>query len=225
MELTYIQEDLTSQHGVVHLDTTYFNERNAMLVLLESDTNRVLYRKFVQAENRQEYQSAIENVCSRGYNIDGFVSDGMRWLFSTYTDVPKQMCQFHMKQIIRRRLTSRPKNKPSQELWQLTKDMEKLGGEEFNKRFDGWTAKWSKYLNERSLHQGNKRRYKHRRLRSAVNSLKFFLPYLFTYEKYPDMPSTNNRIEGFFSNLKDVLAHHRGMSESSRNRLIDYYIS
>lgn len=34
------------------------------------------------------------------------------------------------------------------------------------------------------------------------------------------MPATNNRIEGFFSNLKSVLGRHRGMNKEHRWRLI-----
>lgn len=217
--------ELASRHGVIHLDTTYFNRNNGLLVVLEAVTNRVLYRKHVRTETRQEYELAIDDILSRGYKIDGIVSDGMRWLFSSYEDIPKQMCQFHMKQIVRRYLTTNPKCKPSQDLWELTLDMDKLGEKDFNNKLEVWGNKWCKYLNERTLQKDGKRCYKHRRLRSAVNSLKYFLPYLFTYERFPDMPSTNNRIEGFFSDLKAVLGRHRGMNETNRDRLIDDYIN
>lgn len=41
------------------------------------------------------------------------------------------------------------------------------------------------------------RTYYHRKLRTAVNSIEFYLPYLYTYqrEEHEGMPNTYNKIE------------------------------
>lgn len=49
------------------------------------------------------------------------------------------------------------------------------------------------------------------------------LPYLFTYQKYPDLgiPNTSNLIEGQFGHLKRLLGNHRGMNFTQKLKMID----
>lgn len=69
------------------------------------------------------------------------------------------------------------------------------------------------------------RTYYHRKLRTAVNSIEFYLPYLYTYqrEEQDGMPNTNNKIEGAFTELKKNLNNHSGMSIENRKRFISGY--
>ena len=65
------------------------------------------------------------------------------------------------------------------------------------------------------------------RLRSAMNSLDYYLPYLYTYQR-PEcegMPNTNNKIEGTFTDLKKNLNNHSGMSIQNRMRFISGYFT
>ncbi|MDR1865756.1 MAG: resolvase, partial [Bacteroidales bacterium] len=66
-------------------------------------------------------------------------------------------------------------------------------------------------------------RYIHKRLRSAWLSIKRNLPYLFTFQDYPQLniPNTNNAMEGSFTALKNSLRNHGGMSKGNRKRFID----
>lgn len=70
-----------------------------------------------------------------------------------------------------------------------------------------------------------KKNYTHKRLRSAMHSLDFYMPYLFTFQKgsCEGMPNTNNKIEGTFTNLKKRLNVNSGMTEMSRKRLISEF--
>ena len=81
----------------------------------------------------------------------------------------------------------------------------------------------SQTLNRRSVSKRDgKSLYTHKRLRTAMNSVDFYLPYLFTYQEggCQGMPNTNNKIEGVFTDLKKNLNNHSGMSESNRRRFI-----
>ena len=64
--------------------------------------------------------------------------------------------------------------------------------------------------------------YTHQRLRAAMNSLNFYLPYLFTYQREDckGMPNTNNKIEGTFTDLKKNLNNHSGLTMENRKRFI-----
>lgn len=131
------------------------------------------------------------------------------------------MCQFHMKQVIRRYLTQNPRLKAARELKGLLDTLTVSSGRDFKINYAQWKEKWKDTFVKRSLLKCEKN-YTHKRLRSAMHSLDFYMPYLFTFQKEncEGMPNTNNKIEGTFTNLKKRLNVHSGMTEMSRKRLI-----
>jgi len=48
------------------------------------------------------------------------------------------------------------------------------------------------------------------------------LPFLFTYQNYPDLrlPNTTNTLDGMFSQIKNRLNVHRGAKQKFRYKLI-----
>ena len=64
--------------------------------------------------------------------------------------------------------------------------------------------------------------YTHKRLRSAYRSLRLNLPYLFTYQKYPELniPNTTNSLDGCFAYLKELVRVHRGSSRNLKNKIL-----
>ena len=93
---------------------------------------------------------------------------------------------------------------------------------EFKEKYTLWKNFWAETLNKRSQLKSGKTQYTHKRLRSAMRSIDFFLPYLFTYQKQncAGMPNTNNKIEGTFTDLKKNLNNHSGLSTKNRKRFI-----
>jgi len=67
----------------------------------------------------------------------------------------------------------------------------------------------------------------HKRIRSARKSIKRHLPYLFTYQNYPelDIPNTTNDIESMNSKIKDLLRIHRGYSKKLKDKIINEILS
>ncbi len=208
--------------GVIHLDATYFGRNVGVMTALEAGTGRVLYVSHIAHERVSDYVTAVESIESRGYVVTGIVVDGMQKLFKTFSDRKLQMCQFHMVAIIRRKLTKNPQLAAGVELLALVYGMKSLGSSDFKTQFEGWKNKWDTFLKERTVnHITGKSTYTHQRLRSAVLSLEYYLPWLFTFEETEGMPRTNNPLEGTFTDLKKKLAVHPGMSEENRKRFVD----
>ena len=132
------------------------------------------------------------------------------------------MCQFHMKQIIRRYLTLNPKMHASKELKDMIGRLHKAEEADFKKDYQAWKEKWKDTISHKNLHKDGKMHYTHQRLRAAMNSLNFYLPYLFTFqrEECKGMPNTNNKIEGTFTDLKKNLNNHSGLTQENRKRFI-----
>ena len=102
------------------------------------------------------------------------------------------------------------------------KNLTSLQKDDFIQKYTEWKETWKETLNKRSQLKNGKTRYRHRRLRSAVRSLDFYMPYLFTCQEKgcEGMPNTNNKLEGTFTDLKKNLNNHSGMNEENRKRFI-----
>ena len=208
--------------GFVHLDTTYWGRGFGVLLALDDATGRPLYLSFVRNETAKDYEDAIRSIRDRGYGINGIIVDGKQSLFRTFAEYPIQMCQFHMRQIIRRYLTKNPKLLAERALDDL---MERLTRSEefiFRSAFDAWKETWQETIDRRSVYRDGSTHYTHQRLRSAMHSLEFYMPYLFTYQREDckGMPNTNNKIEGTFTDLKKNLNNHSGLTRENRKRFI-----
>ena len=209
--------------GFVHLDVTYWGRNFGVLLALDSETGKPLYVAFVKSETVKDYEDAITSIKERGYTIRGLIIDGKQSLFKSFSEYHIQMCQFHMKQIIRRHLTLNPKMLASRDLKALVDRLHRILESDFKKEYQEWKEKWKNTITHRSLHKDGKMHYTHRRLRAAMNSLDFYLPYLFTYqqEDCKGMPNTNNKIEGTFTDLKKNLNNHSGLTLENRKRFIN----
>ena len=217
------QPGLEGTGGYVHLDVTYWGRNWGVMLALDDATCRPLYVAFVRHETVADYVKAVDAITQAGYAVKGIVIDGMRSLFGVFSQYRIQMCQFHMRSITERYLTKNPRLKAAVALNGLMGRLTSLSREEFEKEFGLWKQEWAHTLNRMTVSKRTgKSHFTHKRLRTAMNSITFYLPYLFTYqeESCVGMPNTNNKIEGVFTDLKKNLNNHSGMGEAGRKRFI-----
>ena len=190
-------------------------------------TKQNLAWRYVKSERKESYQDLCNEIESKGYTIAAAVIDGKYGLKEVFLDVPVQICQFHQKMILRRYLTQNPRLKAAQELKTLTSELTRISESEFRENFRKWDNKWSTFLKEKTFHPDGSWSYTHRRIRSARKSIKRHLPYLFTYQNYPelDIPNTTNDIESMNSKIKDLLRIHRGYSKKLKDKIINEILS
>ncbi len=209
--------------GYVHIDATYWGRNRGVMLALDGLTGRVLYMAFIRHETIEDYRTAIESIESRGYLIRGIIVDGMQGLFREFSRYPMQMCHFHMISIIRRYLTKRPRLKAARELKSIVFSITTSDRDTFLVEYHRWKSDHDSVINRRSVSKKTgSSHYTHRRLRTAMHSVDFYLPYLFTFQREDctGMPNTNNKIEGTFTDLKKNLNVHSGLSEENRKRFI-----
>ena len=221
IEMVWTQPQLSGS-GYVHLDATYWGHSWGVMLALDESSGKPLYMAFIAHEKVQDYVDAVRSIEERGYTIKGIVIDGMKSLFGELSSYKIQMCQYHMIQIVRRYLTRHPRLVAARELKTLVDNITKEDGAEFENKYRHWKSKWKDMLNRRSTLKSGKTQFTHKRLRSAMHSVDFYQPYLFTYQlpECDGMPNTNNKIEGTFTDLKNNLNNHSGMSMENRKRFI-----
>ena len=136
-----------------------------------------------------------------------------------------QMCHFHMWQIVRRYLTNSPVLLPNIELKAIIDSF--LSKHTHTDRFlfaaqmNGWKNRHHDWLDERYKNEYGKYEYSHEETRRAYKAIKSHFPYLFTYEKHPELniPKTSNMIEGKFGNAKDKLRLHHGYTDKLKIKI------
>nr|WP_230587149.1 hypothetical protein [Gallibacterium anatis] len=100
---------------------------------------------------------------------------------------------------------------------------------EFYRRLHYWFIKHQTFLKERSDKANEKGYfpYKHRNVRGAYASLKRYMDFIFTYEKYPELniEKTTNRLEGLFSELKRKLNNHNGLTKKRKVLFIQDFLN
>ncbi len=156
----------------VVLDTTYFGRTFGIMVFKDSISNQILYKQYVKTETNALYLKGIEEIMRRGIHVQAIICDGRKGLFQLFGSIPVQMCQFHQIAIVRRYLTKKPKMQASIALWKITQMMTKTDKESFIGALEEWHKEWKWFLDERVKDSKGKRRYVHKKLRSAYNSLK-----------------------------------------------------
>lgn len=137
------------------------------------------------------------------------------------------MCQYHFIAIIRRKLTLRPQIEASKELLSLARSVTKSNKETFTEGFTTWLGKWEEFLKEKTINPvTNRWQYTHRMLRSAAQTFKEKLPFLFVFQDYPELsiPNTNNAIEGVFTALKSTLRNHNGISQVNKELFVNGFL-
>jgi hypothetical protein len=194
-----------------------------MLVIRDPAKKENVYQKEVIAETTFAYQEARAVLAAQGLRFTAFVGDGRMaspWLFS---DILIQMCHFHQEQIVIRYTTLNPELPAGVELLDLTRTLPDADEASFADAFNFWCAKWDGFLKEKSVNPKNGRQaYTHRRLRSARDSIKRHLPYLFTHQKFPELeiPNTTNSLDGSFKKVKAAIGIHAGLTHARKLKLI-----
>jgi len=208
------------------MDTTYFGRGFGVMLFKDALSGLNLYKIYVKTETNGLYLQGIEHLKKRGFAIQAIVCDGRRGLFQLFPSMPMQMCNFHQVAIIRRYLTKKPKMQAIKELWQLTLMLAHTDKESFEGGLTDWYIKWLDFLNERKVDEKGKKRYIHKRLRSAYRSLRTNLQWLFTWYDNIEMgiPNTTNAIDGHFADLKNKLRNHNGLSIQRKIRFIDEFL-
>jgi len=204
-------------------DATFFGRGCGILVFRCPNTKRNLYLKEIATEKVADYIQAKLFLEEKGFEFEALVVDGRRGLFKAFGNTPVQMCHFHQSLIVKRYLTSRPKLEAVIELRAIAKTLTRSNEKIFSDMLNAWYVKWELFLKEKTYSLDGKHwSHTHKRVCSAYRSLKTNLPYLFTYQKYPNLniPNTTNSLDGFFNKLKSLLNNHRGLTSKRRLKLI-----
>ena len=212
-------------------DATFYGRRKdrlGTLVFKDILQNEILIWKHIQSETKEDYKQLLNSLIFYGYDVQAVIFDGFKGLYKVFKEYPIQMCHFHQKKTIIQYLTKNPKLEIAIQLQKLMYSLTKTTEIKFAKRLNKWHTKYKSILYEKTMNsETNKSSYTHPKIVSAYRNILYNLPYLFTYEKYPNIKiqhTTNALDGGVFSPMKKLIKIHNGFTKSLKLKMVDDYL-
>ena len=209
------------------MDTTYWGRCFGLMLFKDALSGENLLWYYVKSETNLLYLKGVNELKSKGFKIAAIVCDGRKGLINAFRKTPVQLCQFHQVATIRRYITKNPKMPASIELKTHVALLKCTDKASFEGGLQLWFEEWEGFLNERTVNpETGKSHYTHKRLRSAYRSLKTNMNWLFTWQDHPviKIPNTTNMIDGHFSDLKNKLRNHNGLTRQRKIKFIDEFL-
>lgn len=216
----------------LRMDATYFSS----FCLLAYQDNLDGYTQLIRFSNGEHYveiKEDLDNLIKLGVHLESITSDGhksiLKAIRKSMPDVTVQRCLVHIQRMCLLWLTRYPRHEAGQELRQLVLLLLKIKTENdklfWTRAIKTWHKKHKEYINEKTFKPETSRYwYTHKLLRRSYQTIKRALPNMFHYIQNPQIPSTTNGIEGYFSHLKNHLDLHRGLTPKNRINFIKWYV-
>ena len=125
-----------------------------MIVAKDTLSKKPIAYNFIETETKEVYENLLEQINDKGFNVKAVTLDGKPGIFSLFKDIPIQMCHFHKKAIITRKLTRNPKLKASIELKKITSYLGKISACRFTYMLSAWYKRHKDFLNEKVEENG-----------------------------------------------------------------------
>jgi len=216
----------------LRLDATYF-KKFCLLCYQDHDMGYTQLIRFSNGEHYLEIKEDLNNLIKLGLHIESITTDGhksiLKAIKKSIPDVIVQRCLVHIQRMCLLWLTRYPKHAAGIELRQLVLILLRIKTTNdrtfWTAELNVWYLRHKDYLSEKTIHlQTGRYWYTHKLLRRSYFTIKRALPNMFHFLSNPQIPSTTNGIEGFFSHLKNHLDLHRGLTIQHRINFIKWYM-
>lgn len=205
-------------------DVTFFGkkkDKDGLLIFMDAWTGKVLWLKFIETETKIEYQEGLDFLIQNNYEILSVTIDGRIGIKEVFSSYPTQICQWHFQVNILHKTTLNPRTLLGQNLKYLATHFinQRWSKEQLQNAYQALQIHHADFLNEKN----DNNQYVHRKLRSAMRTIKTNLNYIFTFQDYPQLqiPNTTNHLDGGINpKIKKLVYDHRGLSKPKRNKLI-----
>jgi hypothetical protein len=205
-------------------DVTFFGkkkDRDGLIIFMDAWSGQVLWLKFIEVETELEYQEGLDFLIQNNYEILSVTIDGRIGIKEVFSNYPTQICQWHFQINILHKTTLNPKSLVGQNLKYLATHFinQRWTRLQLQTAYEALQINHADFLKEKN----HNNQYTHRKLRSAMRTIKTNLNYIFTFQDYPQLqiPNTTNHLDGGVNpKIKKLVYDHRGLSKPRRNKLI-----
>jgi len=212
----------------LQFDGTYFKHENCLMVLMDNATSKIIAHKYHYRENYESAYQMFKELMDSGLQPVAITIDGntsvMRAIKTAWPAIKIQRCRTHIQRQGLSWLRRHPKLEASKDLREILltlPDVKDTRGKEiFIKDFCCWEDRYGSFV--LSLPTKDKVYGDLQRTRSLILHA---LPDMFHYLDDPGIAATTNKLEGYFSRLKEIYRKHRGLSKKHRQNYFAWYIN
>lgn len=215
------------------IDGSYFPNDLCLILYYDHDIRYVQYYRQTNKEKIREIKEDLENLKKLGVDIYSVTCDGHKSILGAvkkvYPEAIIQRCLVHIKRQIKNYLSEKPQTEISRQLLCLSRKITGIkNAEQANtwiKDFRNWYKLNEEYICQTSINEQTGRFwFTHKNLHLAATHIINALPHMFSYLNDPEIPYTTNRLENYFTHLKDKLTLHRGLRKTTKKNFIKWYV-
>lgn len=210
----------------IQIDGTYFHQDGCLFLVIDSENQKIIGRRYISKENLIESQGLFEELREQGLKPVYAVIDGhkqvRRSLERVWPEIQVQRCLYHIQSEGMRWLRTHPKTEAGKELrYLLSKLCEIKNHQEKNQfinDFENWKQKHLEFINNLPNIS-----VAYKDLRRTVSLITHAMPDMFRYLEDKNIDSTTNKLEGLFSRLKAAYRKHRGLTKQNKIQYLNWY--
>ncbi len=208
-------------------DGTYFKRTNCLIIVIDNLSNQAIASKYCNRENYTTAYNIFKELLDKQVNPKAITTDGntsvIRAIKKIWPNAITQRCLVHIQRQGLSWLRRYPKSQAARDLRLLLLTVTNIKNHKqkqtFIRNFNNWENVYGKFV--LSLLSSDKVYGDLQRTRSLIIHA---LPNMFHYLEDSNIAPTTNKIEGYFSRLKDLYRHHRGLSKKHRENYFKWYI-
>lgn len=197
------------------------------MIVIDNLSNQAMTSRYCVRENYATAHSVFKELSDKQINPKAITTDGntsvIRAIRKIWPDIIIQRCLVHIQRQGLSWLRRYPKSRAARDLRLLLLTVTKIRNHKqkqtFINDFNNWEKRYSKFV--LSLPSSDKVFSDLQRTRSLIIHA---LPNMFHYLEDSSIAPTTNKIEGYFSRLKELYRRHRGLSKKHREKYFQWYI-
>ena len=190
-------------------------------------SNQIIAGKYCIRENYATAHNIFKELLSKQVNPKAITTDGNTSVIlaikKVWPNAIIQRCLVHIQRQGLSWLRRYPKSQAARDLRLLLLTITNIKNYKqkkiFINNFNNWEKRYGKFV--LSLTSTDKVYSDLQRTRSLIIHA---LPDMFYYLENFNIASTTNKVEGYFSRLKEIYRRHRGMSKNKRSIYFQWYI-
>lgn len=230
-----------SPDWVMAVDGTWLRRCGVIMIYWNVTDNQCLYWSWETSESYLALQAGLEKVIEEITLVHmptGAISDWKGAIVSAVAvycgRIPHQRCLAHVKRDCERLLPRCSPFEATRELRQIAQGLllvkTKVQQADWLVWLTTWEIAYGSILAERTRPETTTRTkrqwwYTHSNVRRAYRILTKNQNHLFEFLYHPEIPRTNNVLEGINSDLKAKLRAHRGMKADQQFHFVSWYLT
>lgn len=220
-------ENDLSPYQYLLFDGTFLKRRIGVVATMEGEEHRILHGAYaVRESSPKEMRNYFSSLLGRGLSPKSVTVDGnpqvIQALKEVWLEIIIQRCLVHIERQGLMWTRQYPKRTDAKYLRKLFLKIPFIKNQEDKERFLSEVQAWEEHYGS-SLARAPARGWVESDLKRARSMLLKALPDMFHFLDDPNIPSSTNGLEGYFSRLKARYQSHRGLSPSKRSSYFQWY--